>query len=68
VFVVWKNVNGKPKGRPVVDLRVLNSLKIPDNYPMPLQQDIIDALRGASYISVMDASSFFYQFLVKEEH
>lgn len=68
VFVIWKNINGKPKGYPVVNLRVLNSLKIPDNYLIPLQQDIINILRGASYISIMDILLFFYQFLIKEEY
>ena len=65
VFVVWKTlVDGKPKGRPVVDVRRFNELLVRDAYPVPLQQDVIDMLTGCLYISVMDATSFFYQWRV----
>ncbi len=36
VFVVWRVVKGKPKGRVVIDLRPLNRVTVPDNYPLPL--------------------------------
>lgn len=61
VFVTWKTVNGVRKGRAVVDIRGLNDLIIPDAYPIPLQAEIISDLRDCSHISVLDASSFFYQ-------
>jgi len=52
----------------VVDLRGLNKLRIPDAYPMPLQQDVIESLRGMNYISCVDASVFFYQFWLNPAH
>lgn len=42
-------------GRLVVDLRALNEIMIPNNYPLP-QQDIIQVLHGARYITATDAS------------
>ena len=55
-------VYGKPKGRVVIDLRVLNRVAVPDNYPLPLQSEIIAALRSKKFITAIDATSFFYQF------
>ena len=61
-FVIWKTLpNGERKGRAVVDIRGLNDLIVPDIYPVPLQSDIISKLLGCTYLSVFDASSFFYQ-------
>ena len=71
VFVVWKTLpDGTRKGRAVVDIRGLNSLIVPDAYPVPLQSEIIGSLVGCSHISVLDASSFFYQWRVhpKDRH
>lgn len=68
IFVVWRTVKGELKGRIVVDLRALNKITIPDNYPLPRQEDVIQALCGARYITAIDASSFFFQFGVKLEH
>jgi hypothetical protein len=56
------------KDRPVINLRILNKLAVPDAYPMPLQSDLIEALRGKMAISVIDGLQFFYQFLVAQEH
>lgn len=62
VFVVWQTVNGVKKGRVAVNLRALNKVAVSDAYHMTLQSDIIEALREVAYISVIDGSSFFYQF------
>ena len=68
VFVVWKTLaNEQRKGRVVVDIRGLNQLVVPDAYPLPLQADIISAVKGSSYISVIDCASFFYQWRVHPE-
>lgn len=68
VFVTWKtDSEGIKKGRAVVDIRGLNNLVIPDAYPLPLQSDIIAAVQGCGYISVIDCASFFYQWLVHSE-
>jgi hypothetical protein len=44
------------KDRPVIDLRIVNKLAVPDAYPLPLQSDLIEALRGKKAISVIDRS------------
>ena len=67
VFVVWKDVNGKRKGRVVVDIRGLNKVTVPDAYPMPLQSDVTAAVAGCHYITVTDGLSFFYQWPVAKE-
>jgi len=67
VFVAWRNVDGQRKGRVVVDIRGLNKVTVHDSYPMPLQTDITSAVAGCKYISVNDATSFFYQMRVKND-
>lgn len=65
VFCVWKTTeNGQRKGRVVVDIRGLNAITQPDAYPLPLQSDMIQLVRRCSYITVIDCSSFFYQWRV----
>ena len=51
----------------VVDIRALNAITQPDAYPLPLQSDIIQAVQGCQYISVVDCSGFFYQWRVHPE-
>lgn len=68
LFVVWKDVEGKPKGRVVIDLRALNKVTVPDNYPLPRQEELISDLNGCTHITVIDASSFFFQFGVRLDH
>jgi hypothetical protein len=68
VFVVWRMVRGAVKGRVVIDLRGLNRVTIPDNYPLPLQSEIIAELRGKLYITAIDATAFFYQFGIHPPH
>ena len=62
VFVVWKTLpDGKKKGRPVIDLRALNELLLRDAYAPPPQTEVVGMLAGCGFISVLDATSFFYQ-------
>lgn len=62
VFVVWTTrPDGSRKGRAVVDIRGLNALTQTDVYPLPLQGDMISAVKGCQYITVVDCASFFYQ-------
>jgi hypothetical protein len=68
IFVVWRTVHGQRKGRIVVDLRALNKVTVPDAYPLPLQSEVIRKIRGKAYLSVVDASLFFYQFMVYPPH
>ncbi|OJT11428.1 Retrovirus-related Pol polyprotein from transposon 297 [Trametes pubescens] len=62
-FIVYRN--GKP--RMVVDYRKLNELTIPDEFPLPRQEDIMHALSGAQWLSTMDALAGFTQTVIVEE-
>ena len=44
-----------------VDYRKLNEVTLPDSYPLPRVQDCLDALEGASWFSVLDCTSGFFQ-------
>lgn len=48
------------KGRAVVDIRGLNVITQTDVYPLFLQIDMINAVKGCLYITVVDCASFFY--------
>ena len=67
-FVVWKETSTGRKGRVVVDIRALNKITMPDVYPVPSQAEILALIRNASYISTVDAVSFFYQWRVNPAH
>jgi hypothetical protein len=56
-FIVYRN--GKP--RMVVDLRRLNERVINDEYPLPKQEDILQTLTGAQWLTTLDALSGFTQ-------
>lgn len=62
-FIVYRN----SKPRMVIDYRKLNDLTIPDEFPLPRQEDIMHALSGAQWLSTMDALSGFTQVLIREE-
>ncbi len=69
VFVVYKtNAKGERKGRVIVDIRKLNDLVVPDAYPLPLQSNIIASVQGCTNLAVLDAASFFYQWLLHPDH
>lgn len=60
VFVVWS----KGKGRPVIDLRGLNSKVITDAYPLPRQDDVVNVLHGKYWIALLDLLKAYYQRMV----
>lgn len=64
VFVVWTGEGEKKKGRMVVDIRGLNAMSLSDAYPMRRQDEVIARIANATHITVMDAMSFYYQWLV----
>ena len=74
VFVVYKTVYVGPekvperKGRVVVDIRGLNKITVPDNHPLPLQDDIVTVVQGCTFVSVVDCSGQFHLFLVRRDH
>ena len=59
----------KPDGswRYVVDYRKLNEITIPDRFPLPRLDEILDAMGGAEWFSGMDLATGFLQIPVAEE-
>ena len=69
VFVVYKtNAKGERKGRTVVDIRKLNDLIVPDAYLLLLQSDMIASIQECTNLAVLDAASYFYQWLLHPDH
>ena len=64
VFCVWRNQNDERKKRIVVNIRGLNVITQLDAYSLSLQANIISLLRHCLYISIIDCSTFFYQWRV----
>lgn len=52
----------------MVDIQKLNDLVVPDSYPLPLQSEIIANVQGCTHLVVLDAVSFFYQWLWHPDH
>ena len=63
--VVVKKHDSTP--RITLDYRQLNSVTYEDSYPLPNIADCLDAFRGASYFTVLDLRSSFYQVPLAEE-
>jgi len=55
------------KARLVVDYRKLNTNTIPDEFPIPRQSEIIQALSGAQVLSSFNALAGFTQLEIQEE-
>ncbi|CAG7851924.1 SubName: Full=Related to TY3B-TY3B protein {ECO:0000313/EMBL:CCA76077.1} [Serendipita indica DSM 11827] len=58
----------KGKLRLCVDYRQLNDMTKADEYPLPKQSDILQALSGAQWLSSFDALSGFTQLEIIPEH
>ena len=67
VFVAWRTINDVRKRRAIVNIRGLNKLLLSNAYSLSLQSDIISDLQECSHISVLDATSFFYQWKTHPE-
>ena len=59
--------DGEPLWRMVIDFRDLNERTVPDAYPLPNINEILDQLGGAKYFSVFDLASGFHQIPMKPE-
>ena len=66
VVLVNKKDDGE-KSRLCVDFRKLNTITIPERYPMPNIKDIEDRLLGAKIFATLDISSGFHHIPVAEE-
>ena len=62
-FITYRN--NKP--RMVIDYRRMNEQVIADEFPLPRQDDILQALTGAQWLSTFDALAGFTQLEMAEE-
>jgi len=59
------NKKGTTKKRLVLDYRQLNANTIPDMYPLPRIDDLLDCLQGAVLFTIIDATDGFWQVLME---
>jgi hypothetical protein len=50
----------------VVDYRKLNEVAISDEFPLPKQEDILQALSGSQWLSTLDALAGFTQMEIEK--
>lgn len=67
LLVPKKSVDGKPNWRLVIDYRELNKKVIPDKFPLPRIDEILDELGRAKHFSILDLQSGFHQIELDEK-
>lgn len=67
IVVPKKSTDGTQKWRMCVDFRLLNRKLIPDKFPLPRIDEILDSLGRAKFFSVMDLQAGFHQITLDKE-
>lgn len=67
ILVPKKSLNGEKKYRLCIDFRQLNKKLIPDKFPLPRIDEILDNLGRTIYFSKLDLFSGFWQVPLDEE-
>ena len=68
IFVVWQDTSDDRKDRAVINIRDFNDITKIDNYLFSLQFDIIVSITRYSYISIVNAIDWFYQFNIRRSN
>lgn len=67
LIVPKKSTDGKPKYRMCIDYKKLNKKLIPDMFPLPRMDDILESLGRAKFFSIMDLYSGYHQVPLTKE-
>lgn len=67
IIVSKKSTDGKPKYRMCIDYRKLNKKLIPDKFPLPRIEEILEGLGRAKFFSIMDLHSGFHQIPIEKQ-
>lgn len=66
ILVPKKSINGEKKWRLCIDYRRVNKKLIPDKFPLPRMDVILEGLGNAKYFSTLDLFSGFHQIPVEQ--